>query len=123
MKKIFLLFVILIGSLAFADDIEKYSKGFSVRFLHCLPTNQELTYSTSAGDVTLQRSLHGWKDHKCAYNEIITTGETTVSRSCNFSKDQVNEIVQAMKADPKGESVAEQVWERYRNLSEVCLTN
>ncbi len=123
MKKMFVLLVILSSSIAFAAETVKYSKGFSVKFLHCLPAEQEVTFMTEAGEAKMVRSMHGWKDHKCVYTETITTGDNTVSRNCYFTREQVNELVSAMKSDPNGESIADQVWERYRNIPEVCVIN
>lgn len=123
MKKIFLITgLILFSAIAVvAADNVKYSSIFINKFYHCLPTNQTITLTNDDNtSVTITRSMHGWKEKKCVYNETVMQGENTTSYNCNLYREQVNELVSAMRSDPNGEGLAEQTWERFKKLPDVC---
>lgn len=123
MKKIFLITGLLLFSaiVVYAADTVKYSSIFINKFYHCLPTNQTITLTDENGEeYSLTRSLHGWKNKQCVYRESVTKGDTTTSYNCNFYREQVTELVSAMREDPNGESTAEMTWSRFKNQPEVC---
>ena len=124
MKKVFIITGLMALGVAavYAADTVKYSGLFINKFYHCLPTNQSLTLTDGEGiEYTLTRSLHGWKNKQCIYRETVTKGEEKTSYNCGFYREQVNEIVSAMREDPNGESTAETTWSRFKNNPGVCI--
>ncbi len=123
MKRIILVFglLILTAVAVVAVDNVKYSGVFINKFYHCLPTNQTITVTADDGSVvTITRSLHGWKEKRCVYRETIVSDSETLKYNCNLYREQVNELVSAMRNDPNGEGIAEQTWSRFKKLPEVC---
>lgn len=128
MKKMFVLFfgILLVpGVVAFAEDKPLYSYMFVNKFMHCLPSTENVTMTDADGNQTsVKRVLRGWKDSKCQYYETDVKNNVTTAYSCKLSRDQVREIIGAMQSDPNGEGVAVQTWERYKKNAEVCqVTN
>ncbi len=122
MKKLFLLTgIILITALTTLAAEVIYSNIFINKFLHCLPSTVTYTLTGENGDINVKMGMHGWKNRACRYSETRTEGDTTTNYNCNFTRDQVNELVSAMKSDPTGEGVAQQTWERYKKTPEVCM--
>lgn len=124
MKKIVVLFfgmLLVSGAIVFAEDKPFYSYMFVNKFMHCLPSTENVTMTDSGGNQTsVKRVLRGWKESKCQYFETVTQNNVTKDYSCRLSRDQVSELIGAMQSDPNGEGVALQTWERYKKNTEVC---
>ena len=125
MNKFLIVFVlILFGLSAFAvitrETQEIYTAIFISRFYKCIPCKMEQTIASENGDIKIQRFLKNWQAHKCRYAEIRTQNEKTEEFSCNLSREQVNSLVAAMKADPMGENEAAQAWESVKKDKNTC---
>ncbi len=128
MKKIFVLFfgmLLMSGVIVFAEDKPFYSYMFVNKFMHCLPSTENVTYTDAEGNqVSIKRVLRGWKESKCQYFETVTQNDTKKDYACKLSRDQVSELIGVMQSDPNGEGAAVQTWERYKKNTEVCqVTN
>ncbi len=122
MKKLFLILGLLIFCTAGAVlSAEKYDEYFVVTFTHCLPTDRMFILHDEAGDKTVFYQIIGWdENYKCRYSEKVTQNEKSEAFTCNFVREQIDELVAAMKKDPEGTSAAKALWERYKNIPEVC---
>ena len=122
MKKIFIITGVMIFSALTAYTAEViYSNVFINKIIHCLPAAKSYTLTDENGvNTDVKMGLHGWKNGACRYSEIRVTGDETVTYNCNFSRDQISELSSAMKNDPTGEGVAEQTFERFKKIPEVC---
>ena len=125
MKKILLIMGLMIISAITVYSAEViYSNIFINKFLHCLPSKGSFTYMDANGNnTTVQMGLHGWKDGICRYTETVQTAGNTTTYNCNLAREQVNELVSAMKSDPTGEGIAKQTWNRFKKIPEVCTTS
>ncbi len=122
MKKAFIITgIIMVSTLsAFAADV-MYSNIFINKFIHCLPAAGTATKTDEDGNIiNIQRGLHGWKNGVCRYSETVTSNDTTKTYNCNLSREQVNELASAMKADPTDEGIAKQTWDKFKKIPEVC---
>lgn len=125
MKKILLfLTVSIITSLCvYAVGDELYSDLFLSRFMKCIPNTINQTVATENGTISISRKIGGWHEHKCTYTETTVSEEKSTSFTCNFSRDQVTELVHTMRYDPMGLSSAKTTWSRYKNNKEICSPN
>ncbi|MBE7709568.1 MAG: hypothetical protein E7Z93_03870 [Cyanobacteria bacterium SIG32] len=128
MKKILLFtisFLVLSGLASFAvitrDTQEIYTPIFISRFLKCIPCKMEQTIVTEKGTIRITRLLKNWKDHKCRYSESYTTEDNkTETFSCNLSREQVNTLTSAMKADPQNKADALKAWTNVKKDETTC---
>ena len=107
----------------YAVETNKYSKAFIVRLMQCIPYSEQQTITDGTGTIQINRRVRGWKEHKCRYFETITADDKVENYACTFSRDQVNELVSAMRNDPNGESTAEIMWQKYKKITDVCNTS
>lgn len=127
MKKVFIILVLLLttGISALAEGI--YPKLFVFRLHRCMP----YVGSTSENNVTTSRKIAGWNNHTCRYSETVTVGETSQTVNCNFSREQLTELVNTMRADepnikvkPNGFSykskASDELWSKYKSNISVC---
>ena len=124
-KKIFITFVLILTGLSVSAVItretqEIYTAIFISRFYKCIPCKMEQTIASDNGNIKIQRFLKNWQAHKCRYAEIRTQNEKTEEFSCNLSREQVNSLVAAMKADPMGENEAAKAWEIVKKDKNTC---
>lgn len=125
MKKLYLCFALLAVTAlcAIAVDEEVYSKLFLSRFIKCIPCSMNLAVMADGQTVNISRKIAGWHDHKCKYMESTVSNGKSSSATCYLSREQVNELVSAMRNDPMGTSTAKTAWERYKKNAEICTSN
>ncbi len=67
----------------------------------------------------------------CRYTETVTTSESSKTINCNFSREQLTELVNTMRADepnikvkPNGFSykskASDELWNKYKTNITVC---
>lgn len=120
MRKIF--FTIMLSTLilpVIADVNEEiYTKLFISRFNVCMPFKMEQSLKNNT--VQYNRHIAGWKAHKCRYNETEIINNTSKEYSCQFSRDEVTALTQAMRSDSMGQGVAKIEWDKMKQDKNVC---
>lgn len=96
MKKIFIsCFVLLVTSLCvFADHDERFFSALS----DCKPYTSNGTVDTSGISADYKSQILGWNGNKCSYKETVNFAGIDTCVTCNFSRDQIDELTKVMRA-------------------------
>lgn len=97
---------------------EIYTKLFISRFNVCMPFKMEQSLKNNT--VQYNRHIAGWKAYKCRYNETEIINNTSKEYSCQFSRDEVTALTQAMRSDSMGQGVAKIEWDKMKQDKNVC---
>lgn len=104
-------------TMALADGEAKYSNLFATRLNFCLPYSGSVTLEDGT---KINRKILSWKENKCRYWEVSTDKKEKKTYTCNFSREDINSLSPAMKADPDGKNSADAVWDLYKQDGGVC---
>lgn len=116
MKKVLIALSILItGNIAAVAQSNTFSDDFINALQYCKP----YTYSIGPIDilgmkVTTKKQIIGMRNGLCSYVEIVGPSDAKNTFRCNFTKKQVNKLVNSMRNNDMG------VWTEYYNNSNVC---
>lgn len=107
---------LIVGVVVSAQNSNPYTNDFINAFQYCKP----YTYTIGPIDmlgmkVTTKKQIVGVKNGLCSYVEIVGPSYAKNTIRCNFTKEQVNKLVSAMRNNNTS------VWSEYYN-SPVCTT-
>ena len=94
-------FLILSITCATAAEFTKFSKSFIKNFEDCDAYSETSTSEFEGTTFTSQRSIIGWRNGVCRYQEVIKSSTESYQISCNFTSAQLDELYEAMKDKKK----------------------
>ncbi len=103
MKKITLLTIVsalVIGSVfsvAVAEKYTKFSKSFIRNFQDCDKYEETITSTFQNESFTTHRSILGWKNGFCRYEEVIKSPKDEYKLTCDLPSMQVDELYESMR--------------------------
>ncbi len=84
-----------------ADNYSKFSSAFKKNFKDCDKYQETVNSEYEGENFTSERSIQGWRNGFCRYEEIISSKNGAYKVSCAFSNVQVDELYLAMKSRSK----------------------
>lgn len=107
----------IVGVVAIAQNSNTYPNDFVNALQYCKP------YALSVGPidifgmkVTTKKQIFGMRNGLCSYVEIAGPPDAKNTIRCNFTKEQINKLVFAMRNNNSG------AWTEYYNDDNVCTT-
>jgi hypothetical protein len=108
MKKITTIALVAILTVSFtclcayaADNYSKFSSKFKKNFKDCDKYEETTTSEYQGIEFTTHRTIKGWRNSFCQYEETIASAAGTYKLTCGFSPVQVDELYEAMKSRSK----------------------
>lgn len=83
------------------DNYSKFSSGFKKNFKDCDKYEETVNSEYEGKNFTTKRSILGWRNGFCRYEETISSKDGAYKLSCAFSNVQVDELYLAMKSRSK----------------------
>lgn len=140
MKKFLLIIFCILLSSSITGIAQDFSDEFVEAFGSCKAFNDSGNFTTENMNVTSSKRIYGYNNNLCKYEESIKMGETKAKVSCNFSKAQIDEITEVMKAynlvqkysdeqldtsslDNVKNNPVFKVWSKYLQDENVCKIN
>lgn len=97
-----LLLVIVAGlSSVFSAEYTKFSSKFIKNFEDCDTYTETETSQFEGKTFTTERSIIGWRNGFCKYQEVIKSPESSYKLDCTFTSLQLDDLYSAMKNKSK----------------------
>ena len=108
----------IVGIAVYAQNSNPYTNDFINSFKTCKP----YTYSIGPIDmfgmkVSTRKRIVGVRNGLCSYIEVVGPINAKYTIRCNFTKEQVNKLVTAMRNND-----GDAAWTEYLNNKNVCTT-
>lgn len=107
MKKSFILMLTLVMLVSagitcvFAAEYTKFSRSFVKHFRDCDYYTETTSSEFEGKTFTTKRTIQGWRNGFCRYQESMTSSDGVYNLDCNFSNIQVDELYEAMRSRSK----------------------
>ena len=93
--------VIIGGLYAYAAEYTKFSKSFIKNFKDCERYKETITSEFDGKTFTTERSILGWQNGMCRYQEVISSPSDKYRLSCRLTELQVDNLYSAMTSRSK----------------------
>ena len=84
-----------------ADNISKFSSKFKKNFRDCDKYEETVESEYQGESFTIKRSIQGWRNGFCKYEETLVSKDRGYKLNCSFSNIQVDELYEAMTSRSK----------------------
>ena len=95
-------------SCVFAAEYTKFSSKFVKNFEDCDAYTETETSQFEGKTFTTERSIVGWRNGFCKYQEVIKSADSSYKLDCTFTSIQLDDLYNAMKNRSK-ETVREEL--------------
>ena len=100
MKRILIilsLFAMVTGLCVYAAEITKFSSKFVKHFKDCDLYEETVNSEFQGQTFTTKRSIQGWRNGFCRYQETVSSKDAKYQINCGFSDLQVDDLYESMK--------------------------
>ena len=84
-----------------ADNISKFSSKFRKNFKDCDKYEETVTTFSEGEEYKFERSIKGWRNGYCIYEEVVSSASGAYNVSCKLSHLQLDDLSDAMKSRSK----------------------